>query len=172
MSHTRTRLIHFCQVCGAESAVLRRGRCSACYIRWADERPVGLGASCVVCAERRRDYLHVVEFQRRWLPMCFTCSARGFRLHPVPENLELLIAELRRDRRCTSRRLGGRDRRIFQVERRADDRRVCRAVEDEQYIDASDLIIEVLLDDEIPGELTRIADGFTSLKNDGSFSPI
>ena len=52
-----------CSVCGAAVTELRRGRCWGCYTRWAESRPVGRGASCAVCHEKRRAQLKLVELQ-------------------------------------------------------------------------------------------------------------
>ena len=64
-----------CNVCGASVTELRRGRCWGCYTRWADSRPVGRGASCSVCMEKRRNMLKLVELKGRSLPFCHGCAA-------------------------------------------------------------------------------------------------
>ena len=50
-----------CDVCSAKVNETRRGRCWGCYNRWAELRPVGVGARCVVCGERRRRVLRSIE---------------------------------------------------------------------------------------------------------------
>ena len=66
-----------CGVCAAQVTELRRGRCWGCYLRWSDTRPVGRGAACILCVERRRDHLRLVELHSRSVPMCHGCSARA-----------------------------------------------------------------------------------------------
>lgn len=112
-----------CTVCGAQVTELRRGRCWGCYTRWADLRPVGRGAACVVCNERRRDHLRLIELHSRSVAMCHGCSARTLRLGNIPASIEALRALLDRDRRQNERRGDGLDRRIFPRERRVGERR-------------------------------------------------
>src|SRR5437667_3114730 len=112
-----------CGVCGAEVMELRRGRCWDCYRQWSELRPVGRGASCAVCMERRREHLRLIEVHSRTLPLCFLCAARTLRLEDVPSTLEGLRERLRRERRQIDRRDDGLDSRIFARERRVGDRR-------------------------------------------------
>lgn len=112
-----------CGSCGAQVTELRRGRCWGCYTKWAELRPVGRGAACAVCHERRRDHLRMIELHGRSAVLCHGCAGRTLRLPAVPETLEGLRGALSRDRRRRERRGGGIDRRIFPRERRADDRR-------------------------------------------------
>lgn len=113
-----------CNVCGAAVTELRRGRCWGCYTRWADSRPVGRGASCSVCHEKRRTMLRLVELKSRSLPFCHGCAAHVLRLVEVPESLDELRHLLRRDRRDGDRRDGETiDQRIFPRERRVGERR-------------------------------------------------
>src|SRR2546421_490289 len=107
-----------CGVCGARVSELRRGRCWGCYRQWAELRPVGRGASCVICQERRRDHLRLVELHSRSVPLCHVCAARTLKLDPVPLSLEALRLMLARDRRADERRGDGLDHRIFPRERR------------------------------------------------------
>ena len=74
-----------CGVCGAGVTELRRGRCWGCYMRWAESRPVGRGAACTVCGEKRRAQLKLVELQGRSLPFCHGCAAQVMRLPEVPD---------------------------------------------------------------------------------------
>lgn len=135
-----------CEVCGAGVKELRRGRCPVCYLRWADSRPVGLGAACTVCGDRRRDNLRSVEFHRRWLPMCHNCSAKAFRTQPVPTSIVALRRLVARDRRWSDRRVGRRDMRLFRIDRRRGPRRTSGRSDDAEYIDATDLIVDSVED--------------------------
>jgi hypothetical protein len=112
-----------CNVCGAEVIELRRGRCWGCYTRWAESRPVGRGAMCTICREKRRDQLKLMEIHGRTLPFCHGCAARTARIDPMPESLEGIRQALRRDRRDGDRRHGATDHRIFPRERRVGERR-------------------------------------------------
>jgi hypothetical protein len=112
-----------CNVCGASVVELRRGRCWGCYTRWAESRPVGRGASCTICHEKRRVQLKLIELKGRSLPFCHGCAAQVVRLADVPDTLEELRHLLRRDRRDDERREGKPDQRIFPRERRVGERR-------------------------------------------------
>jgi len=112
-----------CGVCGARVSELRRGRCWGCYSQWVEQRPVGRGASCVVCQEKRREHLRLVELHNRSVPLCHICAARTLKMGKVPASLESLRRLLRRDRRDEDRRADGLDRRIFPRERRVGERR-------------------------------------------------
>jgi len=112
-----------CSQCGARVAELRRGRCWGCYQAWAGVRPVGQGARCVVCAERRRDSLRLAEIHGRWLPMCHGCATRATRLSPVPYTLDGLRRALSRERRHDDRRIDALDVRVFPRDRRQTERR-------------------------------------------------
>lgn len=145
-----------CEVCGARSATLRRGRCWICYVRWSDARPVGQGASCVVCNERRTANLRMVEFQGRWKPMCHNCASKTLQLMPMPRTIDGVRERLTRDRRWNERRHEKKDHRIFAIERRSAERRN-DGRDDEDWVDAEDFIIEVIEMEESGGEATRIA---------------
>jgi hypothetical protein len=113
-----------CGVCGAAVSELRRGRCWGCYTRWAESRPVGRGASCTVCQEKRRNQLKLVELKGRTLPFCHGCAAQVLRMSEIPDSVEEIRTALRRDRRDTDRREGEKvDQRIFPRERRVGERR-------------------------------------------------
>ena len=102
---------------------LRRGRCWGCYGRWVDSRPVGLGASCRFCGERRRSHLKSVELLGAWVPTCHNCSARIGALMPLPQSVAAIREALIRERRREPRRGGKADGRVFPYERRDEDRR-------------------------------------------------
>lgn len=113
-----------CNLCGAQVSELRRGRCWGCYVRWSELRPVGLGAACGVCDERRRDNLRLLELHGRSVCLCHNCASRTLRLHAVPDSLDELRGVLTRDRRRRDRRGSERtDHRLFPRERRVADRR-------------------------------------------------
>ena len=147
---------NLCEVCGAQVDTLRRGRCWACYVRWADARPVGLGARCSVCVDRRHENLKMVEFQGTWLPMCHNCAGKTFQLTPMPRSIEGVKQRLCRDRRWRERRIGMKDHRIFAVDRRQAPRRADRAP-DIEWLDAEELIVETRDEVDRPAESTRIA---------------
>jgi hypothetical protein len=113
-----------CNVCGAAVTELRRGRCWGCYTRWTETRPVGRGASCTVCLEKRRGQLRLVELKSRSLPFCHGCAAQVLRMVEVPDSVEELRHLMRRERRDGDRREGEKiDHRIFPRERRVGERR-------------------------------------------------
>ena len=112
-----------CNVCGAAVTELRRGRCWGCYTRWAESRPVGRGACCTVCLEKRRLMLKLVEVKGRSLPFCHGCAALMLRLLDIPDTIEELRQVLNRERRHDDRRHGKVDQRIFPRERRVGERR-------------------------------------------------
>ncbi|MEZ4400623.1 MAG: hypothetical protein R3B06_11425 [Kofleriaceae bacterium] len=117
---------HECDVCHAKVHELRRGRCWGCYARWADARPVGAGARCVLCLERRRRVLRSVELVGAWHPVCFSCHGQVQALEPVPPTIAEIRAALTRERRTGDRRFGKADSRVFQYERRVGQRRELR----------------------------------------------
>lgn len=130
--------MHQCEVCNATVSELRRGRCWGCYARWVDARPVGLGAKCVTCSEKRQHVLRNVELFGGWRPMCFNCSGQVATLAPMPRTLALLRDALSRERRKRDRRVGRLDSRVFQYERRAADRRDGRSplpIDDDMIIE-------------------------------------
>jgi hypothetical protein len=133
-----------CEVCNANVNELRRGRCWGCYNRWVDARPVGLGAQCAVCAERRRDLLRGLELLGSWMPMCYACSGQAMRLEPLPQTLAGIRRALIRERRERERRFGKKDTRVFQYDRRHDDRRLPREGDDSDWVFIDDdMIVEV-----------------------------
>lgn len=97
-----------CNACGAHVAELRRGRCWSCYLRWSELRPVGRGALCAVCYERRRDSLRLVELHGRSVPLCHGCAARVVRLEKIPTGIDELRDKMRRERRSRERRARAR----------------------------------------------------------------
>jgi|SRR5579871_5433654 len=103
----------------------RRGRCRRCYESWVRARPVGLGAFCNGCGERRHDSLRHYELRRTWVVLCHNCAARAETLSPQPYSIAGLRLRLLRDRRRGDRRaeaVGARRARAT-YERREGDRR-------------------------------------------------
>jgi hypothetical protein len=130
-----------CEVCSASVSELRRGRCWGCYGRWVDSRPVGVGAKCTTCNEKRRRFLKSVELFGLWKPMCFNCAGQLLLLDPMPTTITLLKEAISRERRKRDRRIGKADSRVFRYERRVGERRLDRAEEAPAVDD--DMIIEV-----------------------------
>ncbi len=105
----------------------RRGRCRRCYAAWVRERPVGLGAFCCACGERRKDALRHLEMGETWVVLCHGCAARAERLAPQPRTVSGLKLRLQRERRWGDRRaesVGAPRKTRVAGERRADDRRL------------------------------------------------
>lgn len=154
-----------CDVCGARVGELRRGRCWGCYARWVDARPVGMGAKCVTCPEKRKRVLRAVELYGAWKPMCFNCAGQLLHLSPMPPTLAELRAHVSRERRKLDRRWGKPDSRVFRYERRVGQRRTDR--DDFPPIE-EDMIIEVSLDHPSDGmefeDLTTIRELVTHLR--------
>jgi len=149
---------HDCDVCGATVSELRRGRCWGCYSRWVDARPVGLGARCVMCTERRRRLLRSIELHGGWYPTCFSCAGQAMALDPLPPTIAEIKAVLRRDRRGEDRRIGKVDSRVFQWERRVGQRRAGRL--DEHAAIDDDMIIEITVEDDLgPVRPMQVAHG-------------
>jgi hypothetical protein len=92
-------------------------------MKWAEMRPVPRGALCVLCTDRRRENLRLVELGGRSVSLCHLCAARVHKMADAPLTLDELRMSLRRDRREVERREGSLDRRVFPRERRVGDRR-------------------------------------------------
>lgn len=88
-----------CGGCGAEATSLRRGRCAGCYARWVRARPVGIGAICGACSDRRLSHLRHFELHSLWVVLCHNCAARAEKLPSLPRSLDALITGLLRERR-------------------------------------------------------------------------
>ncbi|MCS6914362.1 MAG: hypothetical protein RMK29_06455 [Myxococcales bacterium] len=78
--------------------------CSNCYDEWLRTRPVGLGARCQSCGDRRRVHLRHFELQRGFVVLCHNCTARAQALPLLPRSPEGLLERLQRERRCGERR--------------------------------------------------------------------
>ena len=137
-----------CEVCNANVSELRRGRCWGCYQNWVEERPVGLGALCCMCGDRRHDHLKSVELLGAWMPICFNCHALSAKLEPMPQSIGGIREALLRDRRQTDRRWGKKDSRVFRYNRRNGDRRQGRspdAIDDDMIVEISELVSDLEL---------------------------
>jgi hypothetical protein len=153
-----------CDVCGAKVNELRRGRCWGCYSRWVETRPVGLGAACVLCNDRRRDHLRSMELMGSWMPVCHNCAARTARMMPMPDTLDAVRLRLSRERRDGDRRDGKPDTRVYPRDRRGLERRSTgHADGDDLMLLGEDDILIIVDDDgladlrgEMQGEETRI----------------
>jgi hypothetical protein len=144
-----------CEICRARVRELRRGRCWGCYSRWVEARPVGLGAVCRMCGERRRSYLRSIELFGSWAPVCHNCAGRIAALEPLPRSVAGIRALLGRERRSSIRRLGRPDGRAFPRERRGLER---RAGEVEIEIEPPDeLSGPVRIDDDMIVEIAELA---------------
>ena len=88
-----------CGGCGQTAPRTRRGLCAGCYARWVRARPVGLGASCASCTDRRLEHLRHFELRGLWVVLCHHCCARAERLTPAPRSLEVLLSGIRRQGR-------------------------------------------------------------------------
>jgi len=138
-----------CEVCGAHVSELRRRRCWGCYSRWVKARPVGFGAACILCSDRRRENLKSVELLGAWLPTCHNCSARAAALDPMPRTIAAIRKQLGRERRKRERRIGKNDTRVFQYDRRTSQRRDLS-----EPIDIEDLL---LIDETMILEISEMA---------------
>lgn len=120
--------MHTCEVCSAKVSELRRGRCWGCYARWVDARPVGSGARCITCSEKRHKVLRAVELFGGWQAMCFNCAGQLLHIAPLPDTLAELREAISRERRRSDRRDGRQDTRVFRYERRVGSRRLSVAL--------------------------------------------
>jgi hypothetical protein len=129
-----------CGACGEspaknapEGTTLRRGRCRRCYDVWVRARPVGIGAVCAGCDDKRRVHLrhYEVGFRSntpggRWLVLCHNCAAAADAMEPPPRSIDGLKMRLHRERRWGDRRaesVGRPSPRAAWLERRQGDRR-------------------------------------------------
>lgn len=152
-----------CGVCGARVTELRRGRCWGCYTRWGDARPVGKGAACAVCGERRRAELRLMELHGRTHAFCHSCSGQLARMDDVPPTMAGIRALLTRERRGGERRGDDAvDHRIFPRERRVGERRLPpRSGKDDTdphilLPDFEDIVIEIEAAELEPVEQTMV----------------
>ncbi len=147
-----------CEICRARVRELRRGRCWGCYSRWVEARPVGIGASCRICGERRRAYLKSVELFGSWSPVCHNCAGRIAALDGMPRSVAGIRAVLGRERRSAIRRLGRADGRAFPYERRGLERRA-----DEIHIEIDNGDGRSAIDDDMIVEIAELAQELQAL---------
>ncbi len=141
--------------------VLRRGRCINCYERWVRARPIGVGAGCVSCGNRRREQLRHFEVGLRlnaaggrWTILCHNCAATADSFSPPPRSLDALCQRLARDRRWNDRRYD-RAHRDPHAERRSSDYRFERRLNLRGMFDATDLVEELVV--EMEAEFEQIS---------------
>jgi hypothetical protein len=112
-----------------------------------------------MCTERRREFLKSVELLGNWMPICYACASRAAKLAPMPQTIGAIRKALQRDRRQLDRRRGARDTRVFQHNRRSDERRAPRAaeipVDDDMIMEILDLAARIESSED---DLTRIVD--------------
>ena len=138
---------HSCGQCGARVQELRRGRCWGCYQAWMGLRPVGKGARCLVCAERRSDSLRLVELHGRSVPLCHGCAARTSRLSPVPFTIEGLRRALTRERRWEDRRLDALDPGLPRDRRQSDRRQPSTRAGAPSAEELGDFVLDVVIEE-------------------------
>jgi hypothetical protein len=114
-----------------------------------------MGAACTMCGDRRREHLRSVELLGNWIPCCHNCATRTHGLDPLPQSIGEIRRVLERDRRAALRRLGKKDTRVFQRDRRTTDRRRVRALDgDDSVLIEDEMIVEI---EELAAELRREA---------------
>jgi hypothetical protein len=104
-----------------------------CYEAWVKARPVGAGATCAGCDDRRLVHLRYWELGvrtnapgGRWLVLCHNCVAAAEKMEPPARSLEGLKMRLGRDRRWGDRRAASVGRPSYrepELERRHGERR-------------------------------------------------
>jgi hypothetical protein len=142
-----------CGGCGEPPgrAPLRRGRCPRCYDAWVKARPVGLGACCAACEDRRVVHLRYWELGvrgnapgGRWIVLCHNCVVSAEKMDPPPRSLDGLKMRLARERRWGDRRAEAVGRPSYRdpaFERRENDR---RHLADPAYLD--EIVVEMEAD--------------------------
>jgi len=115
-------------------------------------RPVGAGASCVACGNRRREQLRHFEIGLRlntaggrWTILCHNCTATAETLSPPPRSVDALCERLSRDRRWNERRVD-RGHVDPHAEKRAGDMRHDRRLNLRELFDATDLAEELVIE--------------------------
>ena len=166
-----------CGGCGDAATAgrpLRRGRCAHCYEDWVKARPVGIGALCSGCGDRRKLHLRYYEIESRervvggrWIVLCHNCTAIAQSMKPQPRSVEGLKMRLQRDRRWGDRRaasVGRKAERETGFERRDGDRRLgLRDLYDATEL-AEELIIEMEADyEDVEAQFSRSPEDMTGI---------
>jgi hypothetical protein len=135
---------------------LRRGRCGRCYDAWVKARPVGVGAICAGCEDRRHAHLRHYELGLRanapggrWVVLCHNCVACAESFDPPPRSIDGLKMRLARDRRWGDRRseaVGRSSGRAPWLDRRRGDRRIGPRNLPAGILEADQLVIELEAD--------------------------
>jgi len=92
--------------------------------------------------------------------MCHNCGAKALKLSPIPKSVEGVKQILSRDRRWNDRREDRDDPRFARKERRVGERRALPDAPGMEWMDADDLIIEIIeMPDveDLPSEATTIS---------------
>jgi hypothetical protein len=151
-----------CKLSPDQGETLRRGRCRRCYERWVRARPIGAGAYCVSCGNRRRDQLRHYEVGARlnaaggrWTLLCHNCAATADGYDPPPRSVDALCQRLARDRRWHDRRFDRAHRDPY-AERRASDMRHERRLNLRDLFDATELAEELVI--EIEADFEQISE--------------
>ena len=129
---------------------LRRARCPRCYDAWVKARPIGVGAQCAGCDNRRRTQLRHFEVGgpgnavgARWIILCHNCAATAETLKPPPRSVEGLKMRLQRDRRWGDRRAASVGATSAPPSGVGERRRTSRRQRDShEIVDASELVLE------------------------------
>lgn len=154
----RTVVVPRCFKCGTTDRKLRRALCAPCYEQWLLQRPIGVGAACLRCGDRRRAHLRHFELVRGFVVLCHNCVAEAAALAPLPRSAEGLLERLSRERREGERRQaqapepGANMNRSTAPERRRKERRVGAR----DLFDATDLVVEEIEDGELTGIRPRV----------------
>jgi hypothetical protein len=123
-----------------------------CYDAWVRARPIGAGAGCVSCGNRRREQLRHYEVGirlnaagGRWTILCHNDAATADTFDPPPRSVDALCERLARDRRWNDRRYD-RAHRDPHAERRAGDHRNERRLNLRELFDATELAEELIIE--------------------------
>lgn len=158
-SPDRTVVAPRCFKCGDTNRKLRRALCAPCYEQWLLQRPIGVGATCLRCGDRRRAHLRHFELVRGFVVLCHNCVAEAAALAPLPRSAEGLLEQLSRERRQGERRQEAHGpepetsmNRSAGPERRRRERRVGAR----DLFDATDLVVEEIEEGELTGIRPRV----------------
>jgi hypothetical protein len=116
-------------------------------------RPVGIGAACASCGDRRLVHLRHFEMRGLWLVLCHNCCARAERVNPPPRSVDALLSTLRRERRAPAERRAAKAAWPYPFgDRRGIDRRVADlSLDATEHV--ADHVIEIEAEYASPAEL-------------------